>query len=239
MYTRQGGDSYPPSTCIYLGAVYGEVDYMNKLVFIKKDEVFTNSKLIAENAEVQHHTVTKIIRNYKSDFEEFGKVRFIDICSINSKGGRPEKLYLLNEQQATLLLTYLKNTEPVREFKKNLVRQFYKMREELKKRQTSEYKEFRLFDKEVQKQQMKLLHDGILDESKAKYIKANTITDKAVSNMFGYSKMIKKEEMTAEMLIEREKILNNTTSLMIAQSLGIDIPHVAEIIYSKCKRLNG
>lgn len=212
---------------------------MNKLVFIKKDEVFTNSKLIAENAEVQHHAIQQLINKNKCDFEEFGRLQFTHFKSVNSGKGRPEKIYLLNEQQATLLLTYLKNTEPVREFKKNLVRQFYKMREELKKRQISEYKEFRLFDKEVQKQQMKLLHDGILDESKAKYVKANTIADKAVSNMFGYSKMIKKEEMTAEMLIEREKILNNTTSLMIAQSLGIDIPHVAEIIYSKCKRLNG
>ncbi len=41
------------------------------------------------------------------------------------------------------------------------------------------------------------------------------------------------------MLIEREKVLNDATILMIAQNLGADIPHVAEIIYSKCKRLNG
>lgn len=211
---------------------------MDKLVFIKKDDAFTDSKIIAENAKVQHHTVTKIVRNFEGDFKEFGNLK-VGYLIKPSKTNQKEKIYLLNEQQATLLLTYLKNTEPVRKFKKNLVRQFYKMREELKKRQTSEYKEFRLFDKEVQKQQMKLLHDGILDESKAKYIKANTIADKAVSNMFGYSKMIKKEEMTAEMLIEREKVLNDATILMIAQNLGADIPHVAEIIYSKCKRLNG
>jgi hypothetical protein len=40
----------------------------------------------------------------------------------------------LNEQQATLLITYLKNTSFVRRFKKELVRQFYAMREELMKR---------------------------------------------------------------------------------------------------------
>lgn len=209
---------------------------MDKLVFIKKDDVFTNSKIIAENAEVQHHTVTKILRNYKSDFEEFGKIK-VRYLVQPSKTNQKEKLYLLNEQQATLLLTYLKNTEPVREFKKNLVRQFYKMKEELKKRQTPEYKQFRVFDKEVQKQQMKLLHDRILDEGKAKYIKANTIADKAVSNMFGYSKMIKKEEMTAEMLIEREKILNDITSLMIAQSLGVEINHISKFIYTNIKKL--
>ena len=52
-----------------------------------------------------------------------------------SKGGRPEKLYHLNEQQATLLITYLKNTEPVRKFKKALVRGFFKARQELARRE--------------------------------------------------------------------------------------------------------
>lgn len=48
---------------------------------------------------------------------------------------RPEKLYHLNEQQATLLITYLKNTEPVRKFKKALVRGFFKARQELARRE--------------------------------------------------------------------------------------------------------
>ncbi|WP_338064621.1 Rha family transcriptional regulator [Enterococcus villorum] len=48
-----------------------------------------------------------------------------------SKGGRPKKVYHLNEQQATLLITFLDNTKPVKEFKKELVHQFYTMREEL------------------------------------------------------------------------------------------------------------
>jgi len=41
---------------------------------------------------------------------------------------------ILNEQQATLLITYLRNTEPVKEFKKNLVKAFFEMRDELSKR---------------------------------------------------------------------------------------------------------
>lgn len=38
------------------------------------------------------------------------------------------KEYFLNEQQATLLLTYLRNTTVVRAFKVALVKAFYKMR---------------------------------------------------------------------------------------------------------------
>lgn len=52
-----------------------------------------------------------------------------------SRGTNYEKIYHLNEEQATLLLTYLKNTPQVRAFKKELVRQFYAMRRELMERQ--------------------------------------------------------------------------------------------------------
>jgi hypothetical protein len=46
----------------------------------------------------------------------------------------------LNEQQATLLMTYLRNSEKVRNFKKRLVKEFYRMREEIlkSKQQTPE-----------------------------------------------------------------------------------------------------
>lgn len=37
----------------------------------------------------------------------------------------------MNEQQATLLITYLRNTEPVKQFKSDLVKAFFEMREEL------------------------------------------------------------------------------------------------------------
>ena len=45
------------------------------------------------------------------------------------------KIYHLNEEQATLLITYLDNTEPVREFKKELVHQFFAMKQEQFSRQ--------------------------------------------------------------------------------------------------------
>lgn len=51
--------------------------------------------------------------------------------------GQPAKHYALNEQQATLLMTYLKNTPNVRAFKKELVRQFFAMREELNRAKVS------------------------------------------------------------------------------------------------------
>lgn len=110
---------------------------MTDLVFLEPDklgsEPFTTSKVIAEGANIQHHTVTKLIQKHKTDFEEFGILRFK--IEVFKGRGQPEKTYQLNEQQATLLITYLKNTPPVRQFKKDLVQEFYRMRRELTRRQ--------------------------------------------------------------------------------------------------------
>lgn len=98
-------------------------------------------------------------------------------------------------------------------------------------RSSLEFEQLMFYDIPHQKEQMKKIDSGVKVKSPIKYIKANTIADKAVSKKFGYTKMIKKEDMTTEMLKEREKILEQVTSLMIAQSLGVDIPHIAEVIY--------
>ena len=71
-----------------------------------------------------------------------------------SKGGRPQKTYHLNEQQATLLITYLDNTPEVNQFKKNLVHEFYRMRKELNQRQ---------INRAIEKPQRKSLMDAVKD----------------------------------------------------------------------------
>lgn len=108
---------------------------MNTLVCLSPNtnEPFTTSEVIAEFAQVEHHTITRIIRNYKADFELFGILGF-EIQEIKTKRGtKYAKNYILNEQQATLLMTYLRNTEVVRNFKVELVRQFALMRQELER----------------------------------------------------------------------------------------------------------
>ncbi|WP_105179336.1 Rha family transcriptional regulator [Streptococcus suis] len=101
---------------------------MNIVYMDGKKEPYTTSEIIAECVEVQHHTITRLIREHKVDFEALGKVGF-QIQAMDS--GQHSKNYILNEQQATLLITYLKNTEPVREFKKNLVKAFFELRQEV------------------------------------------------------------------------------------------------------------
>lgn len=116
---------------------------MDKLVFINSnnlnEEPYTTSQVIAKYGQVQHHTVTKLIQTYEKDLNEFGRVRF-KIDTLQTKGGiQKVKIYKINEQQTTLLITYMKNTLPIRRFKKALVRQFFKMREELIKRRVERH----------------------------------------------------------------------------------------------------
>jgi phage regulator Rha-like protein/ribosomal protein L7/L12 len=91
--------------------------------------------VIAEQTENKPKSVLDLITKNKSDFEEFGNLRF-KIVGLEratnsgvSRGKVETKTYFLNEPQATLLMTYLRNSEIVRKFKVRLVKEFYKMRE--------------------------------------------------------------------------------------------------------------
>jgi len=112
---------------------------MNNLVFLEpnciKAEPFTTSEVVAEYAKIANRSVYLLIEKHIKQLERFGRVSF-EMTPSQTKGGMQEvKIYHLNEEQATLLITFLKNTEPVINFKVELVRQFYEMRTELQKRQ--------------------------------------------------------------------------------------------------------
>ena len=90
---------------------------------------------------------------------------------------------------------------------------------------------FRMLDKEHQKEAMRRLQDGLRQPRKVDYIKANTIADKAVSSRYGHPKMVKKGDMSPEMLAEREAILDDTVQLMaLNDKYGMGIS-VSQTIY--------
>ena len=117
---------------------------MNDLVFLKGNQPVTTSLIIAEGTNNEHESVMRLIKEHKTAFEEdWGVVRFSDLKSGNPQGGRPMKVALLNEPQATFLITLLRNSEIVVKFKKRLVRDFYKMREILLNQQNTQWQEIR------------------------------------------------------------------------------------------------
>ncbi len=130
---------------------------MNDLVFMHglNEEPYTTDKIIAECSKNQLHAIKVLIYNHKQDLEDFGVLSFEMTKPIKgSKGGRPQKTYHLNERQATLLITYLDNTPQVNQFKKNLVNEFYRMKQELTQRQ---------INRAIEKPQRKTLMDAVKD----------------------------------------------------------------------------
>ena len=120
---------------------------MNLVYLDGKKEPYTTNEIIAEYAEIDRISVRKLIESHKEDLEVFGVLSFeMTKPSKGSLGGRPRKIYHLNEQQATLLITYLDNTKPVREFKVALVKAFFEMRDEV-----SKFREQRALEKPTHK----------------------------------------------------------------------------------------
>jgi len=92
---------------------------------------------------------------------------------------------------------------------------------------------FRMLDKEHQREAMAKLRAGLRNPVRVDFIKANTIANKAVSTKFGYRKMLKKSQMTPEMLVHRQPILEDTVELMSVVD-RFDLPiSVSKTIYKK------
>lgn len=162
---------------------------MNNVVFLDPDDIneipFTTSKVIAEYGEVKHHTVTKLIQQHEKDLKEFGILRF-KIEEIKGRG-QPEKYYQLNEEQSTLLITFMKNTKPVVAFKKALVKQFYLMQKELTNRRIT---------REIGKQAREALTNAIqgLPDSPHKEMRYKNYTDLVYRIVFSKTAKQLKEE---------------------------------------------
>lgn len=116
---------------------------MNELIKVRQNEIFTTSKIIAEGTNNQHHAIREIIKKYSNEISEFGTLL---ISNEESSGGRPMEVFLLNEEQATFVITLLRNSSTVVKFKKELVRQFYQMRKFILEKQSEGWKASRQFN---------------------------------------------------------------------------------------------
>ncbi|HEM5983838.1 Rha family transcriptional regulator [Streptococcus suis] len=143
-----------------------------------RKEPYTTHDIIAECAEVENISVRKLIDKHKTRLESFGVLSFeIHKPEKGSLGGRPRKVYRLNEQQATLLVTYLGNTDPVLNFKTNLVKAFFEMRDEL-----ANFKIQRALEKPRRKNLLEAIKNWE-NAPKQAYASVNNLLLKAVTGM--------------------------------------------------------
>jgi len=154
-------------------------------------ELLVSSIVIAENIEYEHRAILQLIRQNLKDFEEFGRVAFEIAPSKNNdtnsafemrnSAGRATQVALLNENQSTLLITYLRNSELVKRFKINLVKAFAIMKDKLSSKPLS-YEEIMqnalyLADKKVKELEYsnKVLNN-VIQEQKPKVAFANSVS---------------------------------------------------------------
>lgn len=138
----------------------------------------------------------------------------VTISKVIDNMGRTQIVNLINEINIYNLV--FKSRKPEAEVFKQWI---YEVIKELRQRNGLEgYQVFRMLDKQHQKEAMKRLHEALRNDDKEtvklNMIKANTITNKAISIMYGLKKSIPKEEMTPEMLTDRQHILDDVVNLM-------------------------
>lgn len=203
---------------------------MNELVVLKGNNVFTDSKVIADGTGNQHKNVKELIVKYQNEMREFGT---LSVLNVESNGGRPEQYYQLNEEQATFLITLLRNSATVVAFKKELVRQFYEMRRFILEKQTSAWIETRQQGKLTRKSETDVIKQLI------EYAK-NQGSEHADMLYMTYSKLankmagIKKRDEATVMQLNNLSLMENII-LNCIQS-GIMLEKHYKDIYQDCKR---
>ena len=210
---------------------------MNELVYLKSDDAFTDSMVIANGTGNQHKSVVAIIKKYHKDFEGCGVLRFSDLKSTNPHGGRPTKVYQLNEEQATLLVTYLDNTEVVRDFKKNLVHQFCEMRKLIAERHTQAWIETRQQGKMTRKAETDVIQELVEYAKEQGSTHSNmlyTVYTKLANRMVGIRGKERDIATTSQLnnLVIFENIILNI--IRVGMSQGKDYHEIYRMCENRC-----
>lgn len=171
-------------------------------------EPYTTSEIIAEGTGIDRRKVRDAIRKYQKELEAFGKVASYQAPLPGSKTGQTIIGYILNEQQATFLLTLLKNTPVVVEFKKELVRQFYEMRSLLLERASPIWQDTRSLGKEIRRQEtdaIKRLVDYAMAQGSRNAVRYFTSLSRLADKTAGIVERDKAQtvQLTALLLVEK------------------------------------
>lgn len=198
---------------------------MNELITIKKDKAVTTSLQIAETFKKQHTKVIRAIENLIEGLPQNGDTPklFYKAWYIHPQNHQKYPMYYMNRDGFSLLVMGFTGRKAL-EWKLKYIKAFNLM---------EDYINFRKADIQIQKNSMQFLHDNLEMPTTKDYMKANTIANKCVSSLYGYPKMIKKADMTPEMLEQREPVLKEVVELMaVKDKYRLDVP-VSESIYKR------
>ncbi|MDN5053836.1 Rha family transcriptional regulator [Aliarcobacter butzleri] len=111
---------------------------MNEIVLLHNGNLVTTQNIIAKYSKNSEESIQRLIRKHKNKLEVFGQLDYDEVESINSKNkSNLIKHYYLNEKQAYLFMTFLKNTEIIIDFKVALVEEFFEMKKRLENKSSN------------------------------------------------------------------------------------------------------
>lgn len=122
------------------------------IVSVINGEPLASTEVIASGMSQQHASVIKLVRKHADALGSFGPIRFeIRLAGTRQGGGRPVEFANLNERQTALLMTLMRNTDSVIDFKTRLIGEFYRMRDALQQRDQNLWQQMQaLIAKEVE-----------------------------------------------------------------------------------------
>ena len=137
---------------------------MKHMVQIQNNDLVVSIQDMADFSKTDYSSVRRLLRNNSKSFEELDLFlpKNVDFKST-----------LLNEPQATFLITLMENTDVVRRFRLKLVMEFYAMRQRLCEVNRVQLEIAQSEIKQLQVKRLKIYSHGFM--SLRKYLKDNEI----------------------------------------------------------------
>ncbi|MCI2838418.1 Bro-N domain-containing protein [Staphylococcus hominis] len=202
-------------------------------------QIFNGMEIRFIEKDGEHWAVASDITSVLGFRDSFNAVRILPnhVCATHKVSTTSKKKYARKYQDYTVInekgiyrLIMRSNKKEAEDFQDWICDVLVELRQATG---LKDYEAFRMTDKQIQKDAMNKLKEANQTAKRVDYIKANTISDKATSTLYGFKKMIKKGAMTPEMLAIRQTILTDVVDLMAAKNrFALDIK-VSETIYSK------
>jgi phage regulator Rha-like protein len=129
---------------------------MSIQILTVNESLVVDSRLIADELGITHKGFLQTIKKYLTEIEQFGTLEFKMREFKTSQGNTSTEIYCyLNEDQATYTMTLSRNSEQVRQCKRNLVRAFSEAKKLIKEvipQQSDRIRELELQNEVLSKQ---------------------------------------------------------------------------------------
>lgn len=183
---------------------------MKDLVKTDGKKAFTTSQIIAEGSGIEHRSVMRLIREHAENVNDIS-LTAIQITRLKT-AGRSVDIALLDEAQATFLISLMKNSKTVVKFKKKLTQEFFRMRDRLAE----------VISRQRDENWLDMRKDGkIIHRKKTDIIKQFTeyATNQGSQNAVKYYTLFARMENSALFFLEQK--FKNVREIMLIRQLMI------------------